>query len=651
MARRILTAREQLDMLSPWRLAAQDMSPWRPELSPSPRRRESFLKVARYPQEWQGGAPYGYLPSGRARNRPPSVLRDPDNPAAGIIDPSEIRYERPQYTDSVSAFHPNGAHLGNYSWEDDGDHAHIGIAQVSPKYQGQGVAGGIIDHIRENYQPDLVHSGYQGNGSLSYQGRAGALRDLGNTEEEHNDYFNTRPYNYGESQPAQFGLSGPNGRQIHPITEAQQKAHDELKQHFEEDMKHPNWTGVRSNGSHSDPDMYDEYGDKHEYGYDADGDYVGKSDGYKDSEGYSYEGYNSEGYDRDGRNSEGLDAEGRDEYGFHQETGLNREGQTRHGYTPGDGTPPDGTVPMSQMASHDGGFLAPTMYAVRHTGEVSPETGGHHVGNGDTLYSSLDRARQVAYHPDDPSKDKNIVSVDDLDPEYLHTDASGKTPYDFHYAPDSSGLDGNDVEDTTSTPADLVHDPQRHQRILGDLGHGWSQSTEPPLSQNSGFEYTDPNSGRTGRMYQQARNGVWRTEHQPEFGRKRQGQYDTHREAADAIRQGTALGPTMDQHALEVNNNFEASGEGNVEWEPHPNGQGLMATTPHGDLHLTRDTDTGRWNWHAGPHGSQPGDEGNTRSMLTDSLNRAAESGIQAITRRPFHGGLSSFMDNLGNTT
>jgi hypothetical protein len=570
------------------------------------------------------------------------VRRDVDDPNSEIIDPSEIRYE--QEGDSVSAYHPNGQHLGNYSWEDDGDHAHISIAQVSPKYQGQGVAGGIIDHIREHHQPDLAHSGYQGNGSLSYQGRAGALRDLGNTEEEHNDYFNTTPYNHGESHPAQFSLRSPSGgRQTHPTTEAQIQAHKELMEQFEEDQKHPNFTGQRSDGSYSgDSNMVDEDGDRHEYGYDADGDYVGLSDGGKDSEGYSEEGYNSGGYNREGYNSEGFDSEDRDEYGFHQETGLNRDGQTRHGYTPGGGQPPEGTVSMSRMAEYAGSqHIAPTMYAVRHPGEVSPHSGGHHVGNGDTLYSSLDRAREVAYHPDDPSKDKNIVSVNHLDPDYLHTDATGSNPQDFHYAPDSPLWD---AEDTASTPASIVHDPQRHQRILGDVGHGWSQSTESPLSENSGFEYTDPNSGRTGRMYQE-RNGTWATQHEPEFGRRRQGRYDNHREAADAIHQGTAPGPTMEHHAMEVNNNYEATGGGKVDWEPHPNGQGLTAHTPHGDLHLNREPDTGRWNWHAGPHGSQPGDEGNMRSPLTDSLTRAAASGIQAITRRPLHGGLA---DELG---
>ena len=643
MARRITTAREQLEMLSPWRHTQVEMlSPWR---------REALIKVARYPQEWRSGdAPYGSLPSGRARNRPPSVLRDPDNPKAGTIDPSEIRYVKPSYSDSVSAFHPNGHHLGNYSWEDDGgDNAHIGIAQVSPKYQGQGVSGAIIDHIREHHKPNLVHSGYQGRGSLSYQGRAGALRDLGNTEQEHNDYFNTRPYNYGAVKPEQFSLSGPNGREIHPITEDQQRAHDELVKQFEEDRSHPNYTGTTSSGSGGDPDLVDEYGDRHEYGYDSSGDYVGLSGGTKNEDGYSEEGYDHEGYGPDGFNSEGYDRFGRDENGYHSETGLNLDGETRHGYTPGDGTPPEGTIPMSQMPSHDGSFVAPTMYAVRDPGEVSPFSGRHHVGNGDTLYSSLERARQVAYHPDDPSEDKNIVSVDHLDPDYLHTDASGKTPEDFHYAPDSSGLQGFDMEATTSTPADFVHDPHRHQRILSDLGHGWSQSTESPLSENSGFEYTDPNSGRIGRMYQQSSDGNWRTQHQPEFGGRRMGQYQTHREAADAIHQGTAPGPTADQHALEVNNDYGASGEGNVEWKPHPlrplNRNWLTAHTPHGDLHLVQDTSDGRWNWHAGPHDSLPGEEGNMRAPLSDSLTRAAESGVRALTRSPFHGGLK---DELG---
>lgn len=651
--RKITRARDQVELLAPWRPEVEVLYP---------RRRVAFIKEARYPQVWSGKAPYGYLPSGRARNRPPSVRRDADDPDSEIIDPSEIRYELEG--DSVSAYHPNGDHLGNYSWDDSYHPPHIGIAQVDPTYQRQGVAGGIIDHIREHHQPDLVHSGYQGNGSLSYQGRAGALRDLGNTEEEHNDYFNTKPYNYGESSPAQFGLRSPSGRKVPNFTEDQIKAHKELMQHFEEDKNHPNYTGVRSNGSHDDPDMYDSNGEKHEYGYDSDGDYVGENDGYKDSEGYSYDGYNSEGYDRDGRNSEGYDSEGLDEYGYHQETGLNREGQTRHGYTPGDGTPPKGTVPMSQMQDHweqnslvpsavgQQGMmdeaanigLSPEMYAVRHQRELSPDTGQYHVGNGDTLYSSLERARQVAYHPDDPSKDKEIVSVvyGTLDPDHLHTDASGKTPEDFHYAPPS---DWDDAEDTASTSANLVHDPQRHQRILGDLGHGWSQSTEPPLSENSGFEYTDPTSGRSGRMYQ-ASNGSWRTQHQLEFGsHQRLGQHDNHREAADAIRQGTMPGPTMDHHAMEVNNDYEATGGGKVDWETHPNGQGLMAHTPHGDLHLVQEPDTGRWNWHAGPHGSQPGDEGNARSMISDTRDRAAESGIRAITRLPFHGGLA---DELG---
>jgi len=625
MARRIVTAREQVEMLSPWR-------------------REALIKEAKYPQVWSGKAPYGHLPSGRARNRPPSVRRDADDPNSEIIDPSEIRYE--EYGDSVSAFHPNGEHMGNYSWEDDGDHAHIGIAQVDPRYQAQGVAGGIIDHIREHHQPDLAHSGYQGNGTLSYQGRAGALRDLGNTEEEHNDYFNTTPYNYGESQPAQFSLRDPGGgRKIPTKTDAQQRAHDELVRQFEEDKNHPNFTGQRSNGSYSgNSDMVDEYGDRHEYGHDSDGNYVGISDGNKDSDGYSEEGYNSGGYDRDGYNHEGLDQEGRDEYGFSGKTGLDRDGKTRHGYTPGDGTAPEGTVPMSQMAEYASSrHIAPTMYAVRHPGEVSPHSGGHHVGNGDTLYSSLDRAREVAYHPDDPSKDKNIVSVNHLDPDYLHTDATGSSPWDFHYAPVSPMWD---AEDTASTPASVVHDPQRHQRILGDLGHGWSQSTESPLSENSGFEYTDPNSGRTGRMYQE-RNGTWATQHEPLFGARRQNRYDNHRDAANAIREGTQPGPTMDQHALEVNNNYEATGGGNVDWDPHPNGGGLMARTPHGDLHLTQDPNTGYWNYHAGPHGSQPGDEGGIRSPIPEnSPTRAAAYGIQSITRRPFHGGLA---DELGD--
>jgi GNAT superfamily N-acetyltransferase len=641
MARRIVTAREQVEMLSPWR-------------------REALIKEARYPQEWSGKAPYGYLPSGRARNRPPSVRRDPDDPNSEVIDPSEIRYE--DYGDSVSAFHPNGEHLGNYSWEDDGGHAHIGIAIVDPKYQGQGVAGGIIDHIRERHRPNLVHSGYQGNGTLSYQGRAGALRDLGNTEEEHNDYFNTTPYNYGESQPSQFSLRNPSGgRKVTEKTDAQQRAHDELVQQFEEDKNHPNFTGVRSRLTR-DENMYDEYGDRHEYGYDTDGNYVGLQDGIKDSDGYSEEGYDREGYNRDGLNSSGADREGRDEYGFHQETGLNRDGKTRHGYTPGGGQPPEGTVSMSRMQDHweQNGLvpsavgqqgmmdeavngLSPAMYAVRHPNEISPHTGSHHVGNGDTLYSSLERARQMAYHPDDPSKDKNIVSVDygTLDPRELHTDASGKTPEDFHYAP-VSGWD--DSEDTASTPADLVHDPQRHQRVLSDLGHGWKQSTESPFAENSGFDYTDPNSGRSGRMYHMG-NGTWATQHQPEFGRRRQNRYDNHREAADAIRQGTAPGPTMEHHAMEVNNNYEATGQGSVDWEPHPNGQGLMARTPHGDLHLNRDPDSGEWNWHAGPHGYQPGDEGGMKATFTESLNRAAATGIMAITRSPFHGGLG---DELG---
>lgn len=627
MTRRILTAREQLEMLSPWREFAHDLS------MPSPRRREAFLKEARYPQEWRGDAPYGRLPSGRARNRPPSVLRDPDDPDAGILDPSEIRYE--DRGDSISAYHPNGDHLGNYSWEGGnyGEPPHIGIAQVNPKYQGQGVSGAIIDHIREHHEPDLVHSGFRGMGSLSYQGRAGALRDLGNTEEEHNDYFNTTPYNYGETEPSTFSFGRP--------TEAQRQAHDELMEQFEEDQNHPNYTGRRSENPH-DSDMVDEYGDPYEFGYDSSGSYVGLSNGGKDSEGYSDEGYDHEGYDREGYNRDGLDVNGLDEFGFSEETGLNRDGETRHRYTPGDGTPPEGTIPMSQMAEYASSrHIAPTMYAVRHTGEVSPHSGDFHVGNGDTLHSSLERARQVAYHPDDPSKDKNIVSVDGLDPDYLHTDASGKTPYDFHYAPESPSWD---AENTASTPATLVHDPQRHQRILGDLGHGWSQSTTYPHRDHSGFEYTDPNSGRTGRMWQRG-NGEWATEHQPEFGPPKRGQQQNYRDAADIVRQGTVPGPTMDQHALEVNNNYGGTGGGHVSWEPHPNGQGLMAHTPHGDLHLTQDPATGAWNWQAGPHGSQPGDEGNARSMIPDSLSRSATSGIRAITNRPFHGGLA---DELG---
>lgn len=656
--RRIVTAREQVHMLAPWITADQHEMLYAPM-------HLAFIKEARYPQEWSGDAPYGRFPSGRARNRPPSVLSDPDDPSSEIIDPSEIIYKK--RGDSVSAFHPNGDHLGNYSWEEDsyGGYPHIGIAQVNPQYHSQGVGNAIIDHIRENYEPNLVHSGYQGNGSLSYQGRAGALRDLGNTEEEHNDYFNTRPYNYGESSPAQFYVTHPDtgDRELFPVTEAQRKAHLELMKQFEEDRAHPNYTGETSSGGSGDPEMRDEYGNRYEYGYDPEGNYVGYSNGTKDSEGYSEDGYNHEGYDRNGYDHEGYDSEGYDEDGYHRDTGLDREGQTRHGYTPGDGTPPEGTVPMSQMSSHwyQHGLspaspeheqmmddaantgLSPTMYAVREPGQVSPDSGLHHVGNGDTVYSSLDRARQVAYHPDDPSQDKNIVSVDHLDPSHLHTDASGATPEDFHYAPDSR-VPGYDVEDTTSKEADVVHDPQRQQRILGDLGHGWSASTMLPLVNHSGMEYTDPDSGRGGRMYL-ADNGSWWAEHQPEFGGRRRSNHASYLGAAQAIREGTQPGPTMDQHALEVNNDYQASGEGTVDWEPHPNGQGLTARTPHGDLHVVQDPDTGRWNWHAGPHGSQPGDEGNLRAMLPDSLFRSAQSGIQALNRSPFHGGLA---DELG---
>lgn len=606
--------------------------------------REAFRKEARYPQEWRDDAPYGRLPSGRARNRPPSVLRDPDNPDAGVIDPSEIRYE--QRGDKVVACHPGGERLGSYSWEDDdyGGYPHIGIAQVNPKYQGQGVGGGIIDHIREHYQPDLVHSGYRGVGSLSYQGRAGALRDLGNTEEEHNDYFNTTPFNYRSSEPVSFDGSFVK-------TDAQQRAHDELVRQFEEDKSHPNYTGVTSDNPY-DPDMYDGYGDQHEYGYDASGDYVGLSNGGKDSSGYSEEGYDSEGYDRDGFDRGGLDGEGYDQEGFSYNTGLNRDGNTRHGYVPGDGTPPVGTVPMSGMASHwaqhglpttpehqgmmddaDAGH-APTMYAVRRADQRSPYSRDYHVGNGDTVYSSLERARQVAYHPDDPRQDKDIVSAS-LDPDELHTDASGKTPEDFHYAPVSTPAWG-DAEDTASTPADIVHDPQRHQRIQGDLGDGWSQGILPN-SNYSSLEYADRNSGRGGRMWQQ-NNGLWSTEHQPQFGSVRRGRSANYRDAADVIREGTAPGPTMGQHALEVNNDYEASGGGTVDWEPHPNGQGLMAHTPHGDLHVVQDPATGSWNWHAGPHGSQPGDEGNMHGRYgADGLNYIAATSIRSITRRPFH--------------
>lgn len=636
MARRILTARDQVDMLSPWRWAA-------------------ILKEARYPQVWSGKAPYGYLPSGRARNRPPTVLRDPNDPDAGVIDPSEIRYE--DRGDSISAYHPNGDHLGNYSWEEGyGDEpTKIAIAQVNPYYQGQGVGGAIIDHIREHHHPDLVHSGYHGKGSLSYQGRAAALRDLGNTEEEHNDYFNTAPYNYGATEPSTFTF----GR----ATEAQRKAHAELMRQYEEDRQHPNYTGTTSSGY--DEDMVDEYGDRHEYGYDADGDYVGLSDGWKDSEGYSQEGYDHEGYNRDGYNYEGYDRDGYDEDGYN-DTGLNRDGVTRHGYTPGDGTPPDGTVPMSQMAVHwethglpttseheqmmdDARHydVAPTMYAVRDSSHRSPHTGVYHVGNGDTLHSSLERAREVAYHPTDPSQDKDIVSVEGLDPDELHTDASGASPHDFHYAPVSPEWD---AEDTASTQADIVNDPHRYQRILGELGpgweHGWLQTAAGTDSDSPSLKYTDPKSGRSGYMYQR-NNGRWRAEHQPEFGRRRGNGFDNYSAAAAAIREGTKPGLTMDHHALEVNNDYHATGGGQVtKWQPHPNGQGLTARTPHGDLHVVQDPDTGYWNWHVGPHGAQPGDDGNMRGTSANyNLTDAAESAVRAITTRPFHGGLR---DELG---
>ena len=619
--RRIWTAREQVELLSPWLHEA------------------AFIMQARYPQEWRDEAPYGRFPSGRARNRPPSVLRDPDDPNSEVIDPSEISYKYEDDYDggSVSAYHPNGAHLGNYSWEgfnDDLHPPHIAVAQVDPKYQAQGVSGAIIDHIRENYEPNLVHSGYRGRGSLSYQGRAGALRDRGGTAEEHSDYFNTTPYNYGESRPVRFNS------EFSDFTEAQRKAHNELMEQFEEDKKHPNFTGRTSRPRN--PDMHDEYGDRHEYGYDSYGDYVGLSDGGKNSQGYS-----EEGYDENGLNAEGL----------------NREGQTRHGYTPGDGTPPEGTVPMSQMAAHweQNGLSptsedhqemmknaeypgdSPTMYAVRQPGQRSPHSWDYHVGNGDTLYSSLDRARQVAFHPDDPRKDRDIVSVRGLNPDYLHTDASGKSPEDFHYAPVSGEYDA-DV--TASTPADnVVHDPQRHQRILGDLGPGWSQGNLP-YSDLPSFEYADQNSGRSGRMHQQRSSGLWSTEHQPQFGSPRQGQYDNYRDAADAIWAGTRLGPTMEQHALEVNNDFLGTGGGEVEWEPHPNGQGLMSHTPHGDLHVIQSPDSGLWNWIAGPHGHQPGDEGGMRSSTYRlSPSSAATQAIERITSSPFHGGLA---DELG---
>ena len=620
------------------------------------RLRGAFIKEAKYPREWRAEAPYGRFPSGRARNRPPSVLRDPDDPNGEIIDPSEIRYE-PDGT-TVRAYHPNGEPLGKYIWQDDhyfGHPAHISVAQVVPRYQGQGVSGAIIDYIREHHRPDLVHSGHRGDGSLSYQGRAGALRDWGNTAEEHSDYFNTRPYNYGASEPEVFSYGPP--------TAAQRKAHNELKQEFIEDKNHPNWTGTRSSGPH-DHNMHDEDGDRHDYGYDEDGDYVGLEDG-----GYDENGYDEDGYDHNGYDENGYDSEGYDGGGIHGETGLNREGRTRHGYTPGDGTPPEGTVPMTEMESHwaehkfpipseehlrmmedasVGG--TPTMYAVRHPSEVSPHSGEYHVGNGDTLYSSLDRARQVAFHPDDPSLDKDIVSVRGLDSDHLHTDASGRTPEDFHYAPDSSsatsasGMQGKDAEYTSSALAELVHDPQRHQRILGDLGIGWRQGTLPSTDHPS-FEYADQNSGRTGQMAQHS-TGQWIARHYPQFGPEQLGRYERYPDAADAIRAGTRPGPTMEQHALEANNDFPATAGGVVSWEPHPNGQGLTARTPQGDLHVIQDPDSGRWNWHAGPHGFQPGDEVSVRDTTSHSSSPAAAAeSIGRITSSPFHGGLA---DELG---
>jgi hypothetical protein len=522
-----------------------------------------------------------------------------------------------------------------------------------PSIRVRGVAGGIIDHIRENYQPELVHSGHRGVGSLSYQGRAGALRDLGNTEEEHNDYFNTIPFNHGSTEPAGFGNFGP-------PTEEQRKAHLELMQQFEEDKQHPNWTG-RTSDNPNDPDLYDYDGDRHEYGYDHAGDYVGLSSGGKDYEGYSEEGYDHRGYDREGFDIHGFDDENYDQEGFHESTGLNRDGETRHGYTPGDGTPPEGTVPMSQMASPLGAerVAAPKPRARANDGRCRQfgrrprrcmPCGGHTnaaitPGNITSAMGTPSTPRwsgRVRWPttPTIPSKDMDIVSADWLDPDYLHTDASGATPEDFHYAPVSGEWD---AENTASTPANIVHDPQRHQRILGDLGHGWNKGNLPYGSHPS-FEYTDPNGGRSGRMWQET-GGMWRTEHEPQFGTTKRGFHHDYRTAADTILEGTQPGPPMEHHALEVNNDYRASGGGEVDWEPHPSGQGLTARTPHGDLNLVQDQNTGRWNWHAGPHGHQPGDDGGVRGMLPYSLNHAAEEGIRRITARPFHGGL---LDELG---
>lgn len=292
------------------------------------------------------------------------------------------------------------------------------------------------------------------------------------------------------------------------------------------------------------------------------------------------------------------------------------------------------------MMDDAGAGVSPTMYAVRQPHQRSPHDGSHHVGNGDTLYSSLDRARQMAYHPDDPRQDKDIVRVDYLNTDALHTDASGKTPEDFHYAPVSgfnqwSNTWDDDAEDTASVQATIFHDPQRHERILGDLGHGWSMGTLPYSSLTS-MEYTDPNGGRSGRIWQQP-SGLWRSAHQPEFGSERQQSHPHYRDAADAVIDGTRPGKSMEDYALELNNDYHGSGQGSVNWEPRPNGLGLMARTPHGDLHLAQDPINGAWNYYGGPHGSRPGDPGNIRSMWGGGLNSTARSGIQAITRRPFH--------------
>lgn len=404
----------------------------------------------------------------------------------------------------IVAKHSDGRVLGHLDWDSNGV---IGSAHVHPHYQGQGVGLAMLDEARANRgHPQLKHSD-----TLSLKGRAFALADKGNPDRHRS--WNTRPFNYnydedGEYNPHRFVPKGePADAPARAITDESGEDHSrKLKDRYDAEGEHL---------GDSDPEYgYDDSAD-HEYGYDENGYYVG-GDGQ-----YDAYGRNDMGYDADGRDEDGYDEYGRDEDGY------DTLGQDEHGYErPAEYTSvPNGHVSMDQMRDHlaDEG-LAPRMdnttstmldeaaddpyelqrvYRVRNGGQGSGEA---RIGNGDTVYSSLDRARQEAHHPDDPSQDKEIISGwGEPSSMYAHPN----DPHTWTHLPEEHA--------PASFEASRADDPISQGRVKTQLGGaGWAPIVTPGTRNKTSFMRQGEDGAAV--TVHPASHGGWQAQYAPPAG-------------------------------------------------------------------------------------------------------------------------------------